>query len=176
MAALVMEHDPRCESLADEQVLADVAKYGWLVFKVLEKHESPGWAFSVGLYENFNHPEVVVFGLNDDLLGSVINSIGEDVRNGKTFAIDGLYPNLIDTYSCTFKSVNQVWYYDFLGYANWFYKGQDYPALQCIWPDRNSQFPWEPEFNPNWIWAQPLLFQKEPESARAVELLQSMAE
>jgi hypothetical protein len=169
-----MEHDPRCEGLDDEKVLADVAEYGWHVIRIFEKDNTPGWAFSIGLYKNFAHPEIVVFGLNDALMHSVINSIGEEVRSGKRFMIDGLYPDLIEAYSCTFKAVNKVWYYHFLGYANWFYKGQDYPALQCIWPDKNSRYPWEPDFSANWEWAQPLLFNEEPVSARTTELLQSM--
>jgi len=168
------EHDPRCEGANDEKVLADVAEYGWHVVKVLEKDETPGWAFSIGLYRNFNHPEVVVFGLDGDLMHSVINSIGDEIRAGKIFAVDGEYPDLIEAYSCTFKPVSPCWYHDFLGYANWFYKSQNYPALQCIWPDRNSRYPWEPEFNPSWLWAQPLLFHEEPKSALTIELLKSM--
>ncbi len=168
------EHDPRCERANDEKVLADVAEYGWHVVKVLEKDETPGWAFSIGLYRNFNHPEVVVFGLDGDLMHSVINSIGDEIRAGKIFAVDGEYPDLIEAYSCTFKQVSPRWYHDFLGYANWFYKSQNYPALQCIWPDRNSRYPWEPEFNLSWLWAQPLLFHEEPKAARTIELLKSM--
>ena len=106
----------------------------------------------------------------------VINAIGEEVRGGKTFAVDGLYPDLIESYACTFKPVNEIWYDHFLGYGNWFYEGPAYPVLQCIWPDRNQQFPWQPEFNPDWVWAQPLLFHEEAESARTVALLQSMPE
>jgi Domain of unknown function (DUF4262) len=169
-----MEHDPRCEGTNDEKVLADVADYGWHVVKIFETNETPGWAFSIGLYQNFKHPEAIVFGLNDELMHSVINSIGEDVRAGKSFEIDGKYTDLIDEYSCIFKPVNNVWYYHFLGYANWFYESEDYPVLQCIWPDRNSSYPWEPEFNRNWLWAQPLLFYNDPESARTAELLKSM--
>ena len=168
------EHDPRCEGGDDAKVFTDVAKYGWHVVRVLEKSETPGWAFSIGMYRNFNHPEVVVFGLNGDLLHSVINSIGEDVRAGKRFEVDGKYPDLIEEYSCTFKPVNPVWYYAFLGYANWFYENQDYPVVQCIWPDRNGRYPWEKEFNPNWLWAQPLLFHDQADRARTVELLKSM--
>jgi hypothetical protein len=168
------EHDPRCEGGNDEKVFTDVAEYGWHVVRVLEKSETPGWAFSIGIYRNFNHPEVVVFGLNGDLMHSVINSIGEDVRTGKRFEVDGHYPDLIEAYSCTFKPVSPVWYYDFLGYANWFYKNQTYPVLQCIWPDRNGRYPWESEFNPNWLWAQPLLFHDQADQARTVELLKSM--
>jgi Domain of unknown function (DUF4262) len=171
-----MEHDPRCEGPDDEKLLADVKEYGWHVLKILDKDEAPGWAFSVGLYKNFNHPEIIVFGFDEDLSHSVINTIGEEVRSGKKFVVDALYKDLIETYSCTFRPVNEVWYYHFLGYANWFYQGQGYPSLQCIWPDKNERFPWHPEFNPNWLWAQPLLFHEEPESARVVALLESMAD
>ena len=170
-----MEHDPRCEGLDDEKLVADVKAYGWHVVKIFEKDETPGWAFSVGLYKNFNHPEIVVFGLNDEVAHSLINAIGDVVRAGKRFAADGLYSDLIDTYSCIFKPVIPVWYHDFLGYANWFYGGKNYPALQCIWPDKSHRFPWDPDFNPNWAWAQPLLFNEEPDSARTVALLESMA-
>jgi hypothetical protein len=169
------KHDPRCEGTDDdEKILADVAEYGWHVVKILETDETPGWAFSIGLYQNFNHPEVIVFGLNADLMHFVINSIGDDVRSGKSYEVDCEYADLIDAYCCTFKVVNPVWYSHFLGYANWFYKNREYPVLQCIWPDRNSRYPWEPEFNPNWLWAQPLLFHADTDSARTVELLKSM--
>lgn len=171
-----MEHDPRCDGLDDEKVVSDVAEYGWHVVKIPDNGETPGWAFSIGLYKNFNHPEIVIFGLDDELMHFVINSVGEDVRRGKSFAVDGMYPDLIDAYTCTFKPVSQAWYHDFLGYANWFYQGENYPALQCIWPDKNNLFPWDPEFNPNWVWAQPLLFHDDAESARAVALLDSMEE
>ena len=81
-----MEHDPRCEGLDDEKLVADVKKYGWHVVKILEKDETPGWAFSVGLYKNFNHPEIVVFGLNDEVAHFLINAIGDLVRAGNRFA------------------------------------------------------------------------------------------
>ena len=171
-----MKHDPRCEDLDDEKLLADVKEYGWHVVKILEKDETPGWAFSVGLYKNLTHPEIVVFGLNHEVAHFLINAVGDLVRAGNRFAVDGLYSDLIDTYSCTFKPVNPVWYYDFLGYANWFYGGGNYPVLQCIWPDKSRRFPWEPEFNPHWVWAQPLLFNDEPDSARTVARLKSMAD
>jgi len=168
------EHDPRCEGGNFEKLLADVAEYGWHVVKVLEQDDMPGWAYSIGLYRNFNHPEVVVFGLNGDLMHFVINSIGDDVRTGKIFEVDAKYPDLIEAYSCTFKPVSPVWYDDFLGFANWFYQNHSYPVLQCIWPDRNSRYPWEAEFNPSWLWAQPLLFHDQADMAQTAELLKSM--
>lgn len=168
------KHDPRCEGGKDDKVLADVEKFGWHVVKILETDDSPGWAFSIGLFQTFGHPEVVVFGLNHDLMHSIINSIGEDIRSGKNFEINRQYDELIEGYACTFKPVHQIWYATFLGYANWYYGNFDYPAIQCLWPDKNNFFPWEPEFNSSWVWAQPLLFNQDPESARIVDLLRSL--
>ena len=168
------EHDPRCEGIDDAKLLANVQEYGWHVVKILDKDDTPGWAFSIGLYKNFHHPEIEVFGLNGDLMHCLINNIGEGVREGKTFQAGGLYSDLIETYAVTFKPVSQVWYGDFLGYADWFYETQNYPVLQCIWPDTDSRFPWEPEFDEDWLWAQPLLFRDEPESARTAALLRSL--
>lgn len=51
------EHDPRCEGGNHQKVFDDVAKHGWHVVKVLEQAKVPGWAFSIGLYKNFKHPE-----------------------------------------------------------------------------------------------------------------------
>src|SRR5688572_31013143 len=111
-----MEHDPRCEGLDDEKLLADVKDYGWQVIKILEKDETPGWAFSIGLYKNFNHPEVVVFGLNDEVAHFLINEIGEGIRAGQKFSVDGLYSDMIDTYDYTVRYSNIVLYIDYFGY------------------------------------------------------------
>ena len=52
----------------DRKLLQDVAEVGWHVVLIAEEAGTPGWAFSVGLYHTFRHPEVVVFGLPLELL------------------------------------------------------------------------------------------------------------
>jgi hypothetical protein len=49
-----MQNDPPCEGPDDEKVLADVREYGWHVIEIFEQDETPGWAFSIGLYKNFS--------------------------------------------------------------------------------------------------------------------------
>jgi hypothetical protein len=46
---------------------------------------SPRFAHSMGLYENFHHPEIVVFGLNLDLMHRLINFAGERIREGQKY-------------------------------------------------------------------------------------------
>jgi hypothetical protein len=38
-----------------------------------------------------------------------------------------------------------------------FYKSGDFPVLQLVWPDKQRRWPWDDDFNPAWIWQQPLL-------------------
>ncbi|HEU4391140.1 MAG TPA: DUF4262 domain-containing protein [Blastocatellia bacterium] len=167
------EHDPRCEggTGSEQKLLDDVAEYGWHVMKVLDQDGAPGWAYSIGLYRNFAHPEILVFGLDIDLMHAMINSIGEEARSGRTFGVDLKYPGLIEAYSCTFKMVDPVWYEVFLGFATWFYHGSRFPVLQCFWPDFDANFPWEPDFSEELRRAQPMLFHADPERARVNELL-----
>ena len=51
------------ECVSDEAVAADVEKYGLSVMLVSEDDECPKFGYSIGLYRNFNHPEIIVFGL-----------------------------------------------------------------------------------------------------------------
>ena len=69
------DHDPKCEGMDDAKLLADVQEYGWHVVSIFESDDTPGWAFSIGLFQNFHHPEIVVFGLNEELMPYVINEI-----------------------------------------------------------------------------------------------------
>jgi uncharacterized protein DUF4262 len=168
-----MNHDSSCQA-DDQKVLDDVAEYGWHVIKIPPVSDTPGWAFSIGLYRTFHHPEIVVFGLNHELMHSIINSIGSEIKSGKSFKPDTPFSELIEGYDCILKKVKVNWYSPFLGYANWFYQNTDYPALQCVWPDKKGCYPWDPAFDPNWLWAQPLLYEADSESARTVELLQTL--
>jgi hypothetical protein len=35
---------------------------------------------------------------------------------------------------------------EFFGYARWFYEGDSFPMLQCVWPDGNHNYPWDAEY------------------------------
>ncbi|MFL5242708.1 MAG: DUF4262 domain-containing protein [Gemmataceae bacterium] len=158
----------------DRKLLSDIDRFGWHVVMIPEADGTPGWSFSVGLFSTFSHPEVVVFGLSMALAGQVINGIGADIQKGKTFEFGQDYPEILEGVLCTFRPVVARWYRPFLGYATWYYQGTEFPVLQCIWPDKQQHYPWQPEYKQAWLWAQPLLFELEPEPARVVRLLESV--
>ena len=67
------------------------------------------------------------------------------------------YPDFLADFAVRFVTVDKACYQDYFGYASWFYKSWDFPALQIVWPDKKAPYPWDEGFNPDWKSAQPLL-------------------
>jgi hypothetical protein len=44
----------------------------------------PSFAYGIGLWEKFKHPEIICFGLTTRTLGGLINDVADLVKNGKT--------------------------------------------------------------------------------------------
>ena len=126
----------------DAKVHADIASFGWHVVEVREDDEGPGFAFTIGLYQRFQHPELIVFGLPLDTMLLMLNAAGEAVRAGRTFAAGQSSDDVLEGYECTFRPVPPKHYDAFLGYAVWYYDGDEFPTLQLIWPDREHRYPW----------------------------------
>ncbi len=165
---------PKPTDEGDRKLLENVEKYGWHVVLITGDKNTPGWAFSVGLYHTFKHPEIVIFGLPKDRMHAFINCIGNDVRGGKVYRSGVGDTELLPGYTTMFEAVEKIWYGPVLGWATWFYDGDDFPALQCIWPDKNNRFPWDEDFEPLLAADQPFLFHKDEKSARMEKFLESL--
>jgi hypothetical protein len=63
----------------------------------------------------------------------------------------------LEGYPVVFKEVRRERYRGVLGYGLWYYDGDAFPALQCVWPDKQGRFPWEAEFEERYRRMQPLL-------------------
>jgi hypothetical protein len=169
MIETVTERD--IEDEGDRKVINDVREHGWHVVAIPPEDDTPGWEFSIGMYKTLAHPEIAVFGLKQEVAHSLINEVGQRVKNGATVERDAELSDLLEGVRCTFKTDLPKWYRPFFGTATWYYKGLNFPVMQCIWPDHDQKYPWDPRFRSSWLWAQPLLFHESVESARAAALL-----
>jgi len=148
-------------SAPDIKVLEDIRKHSWHVIGVFpsQGEAGPGWAFSIGLFHSFAHPEVVVFGLDFNNCTKIVNEIGLQIRRGKRFHARQEYAEILnDPYRCSFRDVQRQHYRTYLGYALWFYQSDPFPVAQCFWPDKAGNLPWEAGCNSEVRDAQPLLF------------------
>lgn len=139
----------------DRQLLYDVAQYGWHVVVVTPDDVGPGFAFSVGLHHTFEHPEVIVFGLDHETLVEVVNAVGAEVRDGRRLEPGTLLAGLLEGHTCRVDAVTDPDdLRDYLGYARWFYRAS-FPVLRLVWPDDAGRFPDDAAFDPDLAPLQP---------------------
>ena len=130
----------------DKSVLQKREEHGWFVNLIAEDSEGPGFAYSFGLYEEFKHPEIIIFGLDSAIMHSVLNDAGDQVRKGARFSNGCVTGEILQGYNCVFRQVNPHQYHEFCGWAVWFYGNSDFPVLQLFWPDKKGRFPWDDDF------------------------------
>ena len=148
---------PKPEDDGDRKLLAAIARVGWAVIGIPEDDDGPGYAFSVGLYRTFAHPEVVLIGLPWEVAYRFINAIGTAVQGGRRYEAGREYDDLAEGYPSAFVAVDRDHYEEYLGTAGWFYRGWDFPVVQMVWCDRDGSYPWNTGAAPGYWRRQPIL-------------------
>jgi hypothetical protein len=153
-----------CKLEPDEIALVSkVENYGWTVMHIKDEPGKPGWSFTIGLFENLRHPEVIIFGVNENKRQEILNWIGENAKREISFTVEKEHDWVLKGYKCWSKPVRAMWYKDLLGYATWFYQREEFPCVQAIWPDKQGRYPWDPSYPYS---DQPLLYENDLLSAR----------
>jgi|GEM_PF-75463 len=143
---------------AKQAILANIEKFGCHLSLLEPDNYLPGFVYSIGLYKNYGHPEIICFGLKTDVMASIINHACDLIKNGDIITTNKLYSGFLEGYHIQFIEVDKEFYPNYLGYAGWFYDMSfDFPVLELIWPDKQNNFPWDDNFNPDWKFKQPLL-------------------
>jgi hypothetical protein len=145
-----------------------IAANGWAIQGVFSEPDDhgPAFAYTVGLSgPQFGHPELIVVGLDPRSAQIILNNLGERVRSGRRLHAGQQIVDLLrGGYQVELVTVDDA--SDDrapLSVANLLYgNGRSVEALQVVLPDRNHQFPWDPEFADG---SQPLLGQRTPRTA-----------
>jgi hypothetical protein len=145
---------------ADQKFLSIIETHGWHVTRVFNREgdSGPEWAYSTGLFHSYGHPEILIVGLELDIMGRIINIIGAEVKGGKQYQPGQEYADILANYGCQFREVQRTQYRDYVGWSIWFYEADPFPLLQCFWPDREGHYPWDPDCSEAVADQQPLLF------------------
>ncbi len=141
----------------ERKLLADVREYGWHVLAVGAGDEYPPFGYTIGMYHSFGHPEIIVFGLDVRVMFAIATGIGEHIKSGDRFEDWHESSNILEGYAVCFRNVERRHYRDHFGFARWFYQGDEFPVLQCVWPDAGGRYPWHPQFVAGLAERQPVL-------------------
>lgn len=154
-------------SKGERKIVDDVREHGWHVVNVLPERGLPGWAYTIGLYQTYRQPEVILFGLRGETMHGLLNNVGEKVQAGHEYVDEETDEELLTGYLCSFRKVLPKWYEQTVGFGRGFYGGSRFPLLQLFWPDRAGKFPWEPKCDDAIRNLQPRLFESDVKLAGA---------
>lgn len=135
----------------------NIEKYGLQVVGISATDYLPSFSYSVGLYESYQHPEIICFGLPTDLAHLIINDVADLIKNGEKIKSYNHYENLFKNSRAEFLPVDFRNIEDYFGAALNYYQHNNFSTLQLVWTDRNDKFPWEDGFEERFIHDQPLL-------------------
>ena len=143
----------------DRKLLSDVKEIGWQVKGILAGKHTPPYAFSIGLYYTFGHPEILVMGLPHTVAHQLINVAAGHIARGRVFRARERTDELAVGLPCSFVPILIKHYQHYLGFGLWFYQNlkQPFPALQLVWPDKQGRLPWESGYDETFYRAQRLL-------------------
>lgn len=122
----------------------NIQKYGWQYQYVFDENgDKPSFAYSIGFYQSFSHPEVMIFGLKKEIMHTLLSSIASDIKNNVCFELDKRFSGLLNGgFETMFKQLRATEKSKFAGTALRYY-GHDIPVWVLFWPDRNNRLPFE---------------------------------
>ncbi len=151
----------------------DILEHGCQVIAVEAGPRSPDFSYSVGLFLNFLHPEILIMGLSSQSCHKAINQLCGEAAAGRVLREGDERPDLVEVLRpVKFVPVDKQRYYDYLGYAAWFYRSllfrssppmePKFPVLQGLWADKNLLYPDNPGCDENVRKVQTLVPQPPP--------------
>ncbi len=134
------------EEEKERLVRDDVQREGWsLIYVIDDKEVDPPFAYSVGFYETFGHPEIIIIGMTEALANPVINNMGIRIElEGIRYEGGRYYGDILEGFDCYLHAVRKEFYPAYVGWDIWYYDGDDFPLLQCVFPCDRGLFPWDP--------------------------------
>jgi len=138
----------------DERTISHVEEFGCSVVNVKGTSHGLGWAYTVGVFDTSGKPEIITVGLLPETAHFALNEAAKLLRAGFDLT-KGRHCNLIGKVDCEFRPVDPKWVEHLMGWALWYYDGDEFPVIQAVYPDLQNRFPDEEEFDKSF--AQPLM-------------------
>lgn len=156
---MTKENEHNCISKDDLLIKTqlNIDKFGLQVIMVSATNYSPSFAYSIGLTKMYNHPELICFGLSNDLGHEIINDIAGIIKDGESIESGKVYTEIFKDSRAIFLKVDKRNIEDYFGAAINYYDDKEFDALQLVWTDRKDRFPWEENFEIEFLHKQPLL-------------------
>ena len=122
---------------------------GWSAIGVFPEppdHPNP-FTYTIGLMENFDHPELIIYGCKAGLAHSLIACAVDLIKKGVKLEPGRLYGEIMANYDMRIEAHPPG---PPLNWASHYY-GKPAEAVQMVWPDAEGIFPDEEGFDENFV-------------------------
>ena len=150
-----LDAPPELLDQIEQSFVAKVRQHGWFRTGVQGDAEGPAFSFTTGFWLNTRTPEVIMFSTKDEIAHDVFWDLFRDAKSDRALPVGTRTDQVFANLAAYAFPVAKRHYADYLGWSRWFYRGDDFPCLQIVWPDRTGAFPWEAGFDPAFANDQP---------------------
>jgi hypothetical protein len=133
-------------SKKDERTISHVEEFGCSVVSVKRTKHGLGWSYTVGVFDISGQPEIITIGLLPETAHFALNEAAKLLRAGADLTT-GRHRDLIGQVDCEFRPVDRKWVEHLMGWALWYYEGDDFPVVQAVYPDLQNRFPADEGFD-----------------------------
>ncbi len=145
----------------DDKIAWVVETNGWCAEPVaaMEDPPTPGYTYTIGFETTYDHPEVVIFGLQPVMARGLIEMLAVHIDAGGVIP-DGMFVGLLDNdLPAAMLPVDMEEHAALFAGATRFHGRDDYRVCQFVWPDRNGKMPWDEGYDNRLRLAQPVIGQ-----------------
>lgn len=132
---------------AERSFVAKIREHGWFRTGVFADAGGPGFSYTTGFWRNAGRPELIMFGMRDEIAHDIFWDLYRDALAGTDLPVGKRAEDIFGNAPAYVFPVARRHYKDHLGWNCWFYAGDEFPCLQIVWPDRAGLFPWEDRFD-----------------------------
>jgi hypothetical protein len=125
-------------------VTSNVNEFGWHAVNVIEDDGHPPWSYTIGLYETWDHPELIIIGRSRATSHEMLKTLSNNIELNSLPNLSDPDGHLLLGMKCNFVEVNPRYYSDYVGFALWYYRKRKFPLYQVVWPNSDGLYPWDP--------------------------------
>ncbi|HMI20176.1 MAG TPA: DUF4262 domain-containing protein [Sphingomonas sp.] len=151
----------------EQSILDNIERTGCHITMVFDPEgQDPNFAYSVGFPDTVGQPEVIVFGLSNDMMGFMVNETLRLCRDGLRLADGTSIDGLLQGHLCVARKVAaENIDRDHFNSAMWYQRRRSgiemSEAFQIVWPGaRDGLFPWDAGCADSVREAQPPLYER----------------
>lgn len=122
----------------DERTISHIENFGCSVVNVAQTNHGLGWSYTIGIFDTSGKPEIITVGLLPETAHFTLNEAAKLSRAGVDLT-RSRHRDLIGQVDCEFRVVDRKWVEHLMGWAVWYYDGDDFPVVQAVYPDLQNR-------------------------------------